>query len=486
MGEEHTVLMRALLPLLAALALHAAPARLLLITGQSDLPHHHWQETTAVIRSLFANDARFELRVIEDPHALTPEMFAPYQAVLLNYNGPRFPAAIEQALERYVQNGGGFVAFHQACYGEWFGMELRNGRWTAGSTKGWSAYAAMLGASWQPANIGHARRYAFSVQSTAVAHAITQGPAATWMANDELYHRMDLAPTAEVILDALSPKEIGGTGRREPLAWTNAYGRGRVFFTPLGHDALAWHQSGMRRLFLRGVEWAATGAVTEPAPAQPLRVLAVTGGHSYPPAFYTMLDNLDGIRWTHAASHAEAFARSLIDRYDVVLLHDLYNVTTGQTRQRLREFVEAGKGIVSLHHAIVDYTDWPWWYEEVTGGKYFEKPTGTHGASSYREGVDFLVTAAKGKQSHPILRGVGPLYVHDELYKDMWLSPRIEVLMETDAPENDKPVVYIGPHSAARSVYIQLGHSAQTMDNPGFRRLVRNALFWAARKDTPQ
>ena len=65
----------------------------------------------------------------------------------------------------------------------------------------------------------------------------------------------------------------------------------------------------------------------------------------------------------------------------------------------------------------------------------------------------------------------------------MWLSPRIEVLMETDAPGNDRPVVYIGPHPQARSVYIQPGHSAQTMRDPGFRRLVRNALFWVARQE---
>jgi hypothetical protein len=54
---------------------------------------------------------------------------------------------------------------------------------------------------------------------------------------------------------------MGGTGEREPLVWTNAYGKGRVFFTTLGHDALAFDQPGMRVLIARGVEWAATGGV---------------------------------------------------------------------------------------------------------------------------------------------------------------------------------------------------------------------------------
>ena len=56
-------------------------------------------------------------------------------------------------------------------------------------------------------------------------------------------------------------------------------------------------------------------------------------------------------------------------------------------------------------------------------------------------------------------------------------------LMETDAAENDRPVVYAGPHEKARSIYIQPGHSAQTMRDPGFRRLVRNALYWVARQE---
>jgi type 1 glutamine amidotransferase len=33
-----------------------------------------------------------------------------------------------------------------------------------------------------------------------------------------------------------------------------------------------------------------------------------------------------------------------------------------------------------------------------------------------------------------------------------------------------------------RVVYIQLGHSASTMRNPGYRKLVQNAILWTARK----
>ncbi len=52
--------------------------------------------------------------------------------------------------------------------------------------------------------------------------------------------------------------------------------------------------------------------------------------------------------------------------------------------------------------------------------------------------------------------------------------------METAFPLNDRPVVCVGPHAGARVVYIQLGHSDSTMRYPAYRKLVHNAILWAA------
>jgi len=116
----------------------------------------------------------------------------------------------------------------------------------------------------------------------------------------------------------------------------------------------------------------------------------------------------------------------------------------------------------------------------VIGGKYFTKPSGSQAASSFNEDVDLIVRPVPEMRGHPVLRGVFPLVVRDEAYKGMWHSPRIQVLMETDHPLNDRPVVYVGPGAGSRAVYIQLGHSDATIRHPGYRRLVRNAILWAA------
>ncbi len=39
-------------------------------------------------------------------------------------------------------------------------------------------------------------------------------------------------------------------------------------------------------------------------------------------------------------------------------------------KKNLRDFVESGKGVVVLHHALLNYQKWPWWYEDVVGGSY--------------------------------------------------------------------------------------------------------------------
>ena len=477
--------------LAGAMALPGAggPIRAVVLTGQTDLPHHDWRETTPYLRAALERTGRFEVRVIEEANGLTADTLKACDVVIVNYNGPRWSGATEKAVEEFVRSGGGMFSFHGVSYGEFFGMVFAK-RWQASPAgdRGWESWADMLGATWKPENIGHSRRHAFTVKWTDREHPISCGLDETFLANDELYHKLDLKPPAKVLATAYSEPSLGGTGKDEPMLWTVEYGQGRTVHTPLGHDLAALCQPGVLAAFARSVEWAATGAVslgaTVPPPGAPdkdaVRVLAVTGGHAYPAAFYSLFEGYPNITWDHADSPAKAFGKPIVDRYDTVVLHDMHNEIGEPERANLKAFVEAGKGVVSIHHAIVDYTAWPWWHEEVTGGKYFEKAVEGHAASAFREGVDMLVTPVAQAARHPVLRGVGPLPLHDEVYRGMWQSPKITVLMETEHRDNDRPVVYLGPHPRARVVYIQPGHSAATMRHPGYRKLVRNAILWTA------
>lgn len=77
----------------------------------------------------------------------------------------------------------------------------------------------------------------------------------------------------DLLYTAYSDPEKGGSGREEPLIFKVDYGKARIFHIMLGHAGEtvaatpAMHCPGFRTLFLRGAEWAATGEVTQPLPA---------------------------------------------------------------------------------------------------------------------------------------------------------------------------------------------------------------------------
>lgn len=456
--------------------------RVLLVTGQTDLPYHDWRQSAPFLRAELEKTGRFDIRVAEEPRGLTRAALDGYDVILWHYNGPRLPAEAEKAVEEFVAAGKGFVSFHGVTYGSAHGQTRRpDMRWEQ-NAEPWAAFRRLVGAAWKVENIGHSLRHPFPVKFTERNHPVAQGLPETFLANDELYHKLDLEPGVTVIARAFSDPKLQGTGKEEPMAWTGAFGKGRIAHTPLGHDLSAMAMPGFLTLLSRMLEWAATGAAgAPPEKPAPVRVLAVTGGHSYPSAFFRLFDD-PRIEWTHAGSQAEAFGQKLAGRYDVIVFHDMWESIGEREQKNLQEFVENGGGIVSTHHAIVNYTSWPWWYEEVIGGKYFTQDAAGRGKSSYKDDVDLVVTPAKGAERHPVLRGVPPLALRDEAYRNMWHSPRIQILMETSHPDNDRPVVYVGPHPKARCVYIQLGHNASTLLYPGYQTLVRNAILWTARR----
>jgi type 1 glutamine amidotransferase len=175
--------------------------------------------------------------------------------------------------------------------------------------------------------------------------------------------------------------------------------------------------------------------------------------------------------------HPSAYRRSLPKFVDVLVLYDLNDVTDEKERQNIRTFLEGGGGLVVLHHSLADNWQWKWWYDEVVGGRFLMGQEGDKPRSKAKAPV---VIEARPVAKHPVLDGVGVLKFDDEGYKGMWLSPNAKVLMETENPDNDKAVVWIGPWQKSRVVAIQLGHAATAHHDAGYRHLVYNAILWAA------
>lgn len=454
----------------------------LILSGSNN---HDWRRTTPFLRQVLEHSGRFDVRVVEEPAGLTATTFAPYQVVILNDQGPRLGKQTEAALAGFVRKGKGLVVVHGASYGFSTLGVLGDGDVSTGIREApWEEFPALVGGVWSEVSprAAHGVRHTFTVRFTQPEHPIAAGMPASFLATDELYHGLRIHPSAKVLAKAFSASETGGTGQDEPVLWIVEYGGGRVFHTTLGHDLKALVEPGFVATFARGTEWAATGAVTLPPNLDPAAPepgapwgLFVTGGHDYDSDFYSVLEG-GWLRWQHAHSNREAFSRDITRDFDVLILYDMSADLDEDGRAHLEQFARSGKGIVSIHHAIVSYQNWEWWWREVIGGRYvLEGPEDRK--STYLHDVELQIRSVT---RHPITRDLGPFRLVDETYRNLWISPDVQILMETDHPTADGPVVWISPWREARVVYIQPGHDRRAHRHPGYRELVRRAVQWAA------
>src|SRR6516162_4224245 len=258
--------------------------------------------------------------------------------------------------------------------------------------------------------------------------------------------------------------------------------RGRLAFQHHGGKNKQGAWSGppslvqFKNIYIKELPQAATGSLTQPADlkipqprADAVRGLLITGGHDHETSFYTLFHGYEDLARIPVTSSTMAFQSDLRGKYDVLIMYDFSRDLTETGKKNLRDFVESGKGIVVLHHALLNYQKWPWWYENVVGGSYRLGKEGDIPASTYK-GDQKIFVAPEGK--HAITRGLEPFHVLDETYKHMWISPKVKPLLITDNPNGDRYLAWIGPCETSRVVAIQLGYGPTVFGDPAYRKLV--------------
>ena len=259
--------------------------RVVIIDGQNN---HNWKATTPWMKKVLEDSGRFTVAVATFSKAGTaapagpgavafPPRLEDFDVILSNYNGDPWPADFQKSLEETLKKGKiGLTIVHAA-----------NNSFT-----GWAEYNRMIGLGWRNNKFGdrlivddsgkevrvpkgtgpgagHGPQHPFQITIRDPNHPITQGMPHQWMhAQDELYQGLrGPIENVHLLATAYADKAKKGSGDHEPMILTVAYGKGRVFHTPMGHDLPAMRCVGFITTLQRGTEWAATGKVTIPIPA---------------------------------------------------------------------------------------------------------------------------------------------------------------------------------------------------------------------------
>lgn len=252
----------------------------MMIAGQDG--SHYWEGACEAMKQILENSGMFEVDFAFTPNfggdisTFKPD-FKKYDLIVINYGGATWIESVRKDFEKYVADGGGVVVIHSSVvpmadwkeYNEIIGMGawdgrnekdgpylyLKDGQYVYDYSPGYAGY--------------HGLQHETVIEHCAINHPILKDLRPRWKHfKDEIYTRLrGPVKNMEVLATAYE------RGRDEPLMWTVKYGKGRVFVDLLGHCGndpnmiYSMLCTGFQVTLLRGSEWAATGAVTQEAPA---------------------------------------------------------------------------------------------------------------------------------------------------------------------------------------------------------------------------
>lgn len=193
-------------------------------------------------------------------------------------------------------------------------------------------------------------------------------------------------------------------------------------------------------------------------------------------------------RQSFVTENAAVFNDAQLRRFAVVVLNSASGtfLTPGQ-RDAFARYVAAGGGVVALHAAgDSSHTD-PWYVRTIIGTRFIGHP----GGEDQFQRARFVAADAR----HPVLRSVRlPWSPRDEWYSfsgspagsGMHVVARIDEASYRPGAKlamgADHPVIWSNPRAGGRVVYSALGHTREAYDDPNYRRVLANAIRWAARR----
>jgi type 1 glutamine amidotransferase len=184
--------------------------------------------------------------------AFTPAILSRFDVVIWNnISGDVLTLSQRRAFQRYMEQGGGFIGVHGSAgdpvyFWEWYVDTLLGARFSGHP----------MAPHFQTARI--------KLDNTT--HPVAQGLPTTWEMNDEWYSFKNNPRTSgSVIIATLDENTykldgVGGQNLRmgdHPIAWTRCIGRGRMFYSAIGHRPELYSDAIYIQMLEQAVDWTA-------------------------------------------------------------------------------------------------------------------------------------------------------------------------------------------------------------------------------------
>lgn len=245
---------------LVAVGAAAAPKKVLVVTTALGYRHSSIETAEKVIEALGRSSGSYDVVEVasvappKDPEpsaahtqrirsvlatTMNPAALQRYDAVIFANTTGELPLPDRDAFIAWIRNGGAFVGIHSA----------------SDTLHGHPPYREMLGAEFEV----HREQVVVEAINADPSHPAMRHLGATWNLQgrkEEIYlFRNYLRPSLHELLVLDRHPNTGAPGHHG-ISWCREFGRGRVFYTALGHNEHVWEMPDFQQHLLGGIGWA--------------------------------------------------------------------------------------------------------------------------------------------------------------------------------------------------------------------------------------
>ena len=217
----------------------------------------------------------WEFTFSKDGTIITPEGLKPFDAVFFYTTGdlttpgtdkqPPMPAEGRQTLRDYVASGKGFIGTHSASDTFHTANEAKKGpdRYVNHGADA-DPYVRMLGGEF----IIHGKQQKAPMRRVDAKFPGMENVAEQFDLMEEWYSLKDFSDDLHVLLVQETAAMEGPMYQRPsyPATWARAHGKGRVFYTSMGHREDVWTNPAFQEILTGGIRWALGDAKADITP----------------------------------------------------------------------------------------------------------------------------------------------------------------------------------------------------------------------------